>query len=464
MTAMPHLAAVDWDHADRMQHADLGGGGDVWFVYDSAGNRVRKVRVNLAGSQTEERIDLGGVELYRERQGGVLQRERQTVHIGDDTGRICLVETLTVDAGAPVAGAANQARYQYGNHLGSASLELDEAANTISYEEYHPYGSSAYRAVDSAVEVSAKRYRYTGQERDEETGLDSMGARYYASWLGRWTAADPIGLGDGVNRYAYVGGKPIVLRDPSGTRGESVLPALIEQQTALIHDIAATGRAGGDIQPLLDELDTVNAEFTAQAGIESNESFVARHGARNRAAAARRDDSLVTAADVHEFSAGVSAGVDRAANVAGEVAQDVTPSMFPGADVTVATTVHTTTAFVGSVLTGGVALAGKVAGLPEKIKSAAHNLELGSNGNDERLVAGVGETAEVVGTFAEIGLLFAGIQSLEAPPVVGGSTPTAPGGPSVTRTSGASPRTAAGGGRTKRHLRPHGHQEAERSG
>jgi RHS repeat-associated protein len=201
-----------------MQHADLGGGGAVWFVHDSAGNRVRKVRVNHAGTQTEERIYLGGVELYRERQGGVLQLERQTVHIADDAGRICLVETRTVDAGAPVEQPANVARYQYGNHLGSASLELDEAANTISYEEFHPYGTSSYRAVDASIQVTAKRYRYAGKERDEETGLDHMGARYYAPWLGRWTAADPIGLGDGVNRYAYVSGNPIRFVDLAGTR------------------------------------------------------------------------------------------------------------------------------------------------------------------------------------------------------------------------------------------------------
>ncbi len=37
MTAMHHLDAIDWDHADRMQRADLGGGGDVYFQYDAAG-------------------------------------------------------------------------------------------------------------------------------------------------------------------------------------------------------------------------------------------------------------------------------------------------------------------------------------------------------------------------------------------------------------------------------------------
>ena len=45
------------------------------------------------------------------------------------------------------------------------------------------------------AEVSGKRYRYTGKERDEETGLYYHGARQYAAWLGRWTRADQAGRG-----------------------------------------------------------------------------------------------------------------------------------------------------------------------------------------------------------------------------------------------------------------------------
>ena len=132
-----------------------------------------------------------------------------------------MVETKTVENAVLVVAPANISRYQYSNHLGSVGLELDETGQLISYEEFHPYGTTAYRAANSAVEVSASRYRYTGQERDEETGLGHHGARYYASWLGRWTAADPIGLGDGVNRYAYVSGNPIALLDAGGTEGTS---------------------------------------------------------------------------------------------------------------------------------------------------------------------------------------------------------------------------------------------------
>ena len=72
-----------------------------------------------------------------------------------------------------------------------------------SYEEYHPFGTSSYRAK-SGIEVSEKRYRYIGKERDEGTGLYYMGARYYVAWLGRWTRPDPAGLVDGPGRYSYV--------------------------------------------------------------------------------------------------------------------------------------------------------------------------------------------------------------------------------------------------------------------
>ncbi len=62
-----------------------------------------------------------------------------------------------------------------------------------------------------------RRYRYLGNERDEETGLYALGERYYAAWLGRWTSPDPAGYVDGLNLYAYARNNPIVRSDPSGT-------------------------------------------------------------------------------------------------------------------------------------------------------------------------------------------------------------------------------------------------------
>ncbi len=132
----------------------------------------------------------------------------------DDKQRIALVETRTQgDDGSP----AQLIRYQFGNHLGSAVWSWMTQAQIISYEEYYPYGSTSYQAGRSAAEVSLKRYRYTGKERDEETGFRYHGARYYAPWLGRWTSVDPIRLAGGINVYAYADQNPIMYRDETGT-------------------------------------------------------------------------------------------------------------------------------------------------------------------------------------------------------------------------------------------------------
>jgi RHS repeat-associated protein len=222
MTVMPHLPTLRWDFEDQLTQVDLQGGGTAYYVYDAAGQRVRKV-IERNGATVEERIYLGGYEVYRKRQGGVLQLERQTLHIMDDKQRIALVETRTQgNDGSP----PQLFRYQFGNHLGSASLELDDEAKIISYEEYFPYGSTSYQAVHTSLEKNPKRYRYTGMERDEESGLEYHSARYYAPWLGRWTSTDPAGLVDGLDLYSFARNSPVNLRDVSGT--DSRIGTLVE--------------------------------------------------------------------------------------------------------------------------------------------------------------------------------------------------------------------------------------------
>ncbi|WP_337287739.1 SpvB/TcaC N-terminal domain-containing protein [Candidatus Methylomirabilis sp.] len=227
MTRMPHLGGahpepnMHWDYKDQLIRADLGGGGTAYYVYDSAGQRARKVW-KKSPSLIEERLYLGGFEIFR-RHGGEgnvtlesVTLEREALHIMDDKQHIALVETRTkgTDPSSEVV-----IRYQLGNHLGSASLELDGQAQIISYEEYTPYGSTSYQAVSGLTETS-KRYRYTGKERDEESGLYYHGARYYACWLGRWASSDPAGLIVGPNLYLYVRANPVRLIDSSGLSDE----------------------------------------------------------------------------------------------------------------------------------------------------------------------------------------------------------------------------------------------------
>ena len=222
MVRMPHLGGgaagpnMHWDYKDQLRQTDLGGGGRAFYIYDASGQRVRKVWEKSPGL-TEERIYLGGFEIFRKHGGPIGANtailERETLHVMDDQQRIALVETRTLDMAGDDQAPRQLIRYQLGNHLGSASLELDEQAQIISYEEYAPYGSSTYQAVRSQTET-VKRYRHTGMERDEESGLSYHSARYFAPWLGRWTACDPTGLFDGVNLFSYAGNQPTRLQDP----------------------------------------------------------------------------------------------------------------------------------------------------------------------------------------------------------------------------------------------------------
>src|SRR5690606_15317219 len=115
-------------------------------------------------------------------------------------------------------------RYIYSNHLGSAALELDEEAAIISYEEYHPYGTTSYQEINAGVQAVAKRYRYTGKERDEETGMYYHGARYYIPWLARWSAVDPLEGGQNQSPYVYVSCNPVNDTDSTGLIEDRKLP------------------------------------------------------------------------------------------------------------------------------------------------------------------------------------------------------------------------------------------------
>ncbi|MBV8645232.1 MAG: RHS repeat-associated core domain-containing protein, partial [Candidatus Eremiobacteraeota bacterium] len=224
--AMPHLPAMAWDEHDRMRSSTrqvvlAGTPETTWYTYDGAGARVRKVTDRAAAAaatpvRRAERIYLGGFELHREygADGTTVTLQRETLHVMATTERMVVAEARTVGTDD---GSAQLVRFQYGNQLGSALLELDATGDVISYEEYFPHGASAYQAVRSQTETP-KRYRYTGKERDEENGFTYHGARYYAPWLGRWTSCDPAGMVDGTNVYAYARNNPLRFDDPSGTQ------------------------------------------------------------------------------------------------------------------------------------------------------------------------------------------------------------------------------------------------------
>ena len=77
------------------------------------------------------------------------------------------------------------------------------------------YGEGPWGEVAADTGL-ASRYRFAGRERDSESGLYYMRARYYDASTGRWISEDPIGIAGGAGLYLYSGNDPVNLRDPSG--------------------------------------------------------------------------------------------------------------------------------------------------------------------------------------------------------------------------------------------------------
>jgi RHS repeat-associated protein len=232
---VPDEFSMQWDHRDMISNINLGNG-TAHYQYDSNKQRTRKWinrNESVSGNTqniTEERIYLGSLEIYRRTLNGVLVEEIETLHLFDGDKRFLVIDQILKTNNRKLS-TGNLFRYTISNHLGSSTAELDEQAQIISCEEYHPYGTSAYRAGRSDAEVKLKRYRYTGMERDEESGLSYHTARYYLPWLGRWGSCDPIGIDDGVNIYLYVSCNPINKVDRTGNQEQMHLIESIEIPT-----------------------------------------------------------------------------------------------------------------------------------------------------------------------------------------------------------------------------------------
>jgi RHS repeat-associated protein len=254
-----------WDVEDQLTFVDRQGGGQAHYAYDAMGQRVRKVVVKNNGALVEERIYVGGYEIYRRRENNAVTVERQTLHVMDDTKRIALVETQTRNAQGVIQHPPPVVRFQLGNHLGSAALELDENGAIISYEEYYPYGGTAYQGGTAVARASLKRFRYIGKERDEETGFYYCRARYYAPWLGRWVSPDPLGIDGGQNLYEYSASNPLVYKDETGTA-----PTLTPLEAASVAEESGKGALMAKYSKVAEVVDVTPVKNVSANGVDAH--------------------------------------------------------------------------------------------------------------------------------------------------------------------------------------------------
>lgn len=225
------------------------GAQDDWeyYRYDARSQRVVKGsrRQTGSGTLTQRVVYLPGLELRTKSSGESLQ----TV-VSDN------VRLLHWESGKPEGLSNDGLRYSYENLTGSSGLEVDEDGCIISVEEYYPYGGTSVWSGSSETEVDYKTVRYSGKEQDA-TGLYYYGYRYYQTWAGRWTSADPAGTADGLNMYRMCRNNPVTFRDSNGLLTEK------EIQTLMFQTRQHMSRTGKDLESVMHNILGLNGDDAA---------------------------------------------------------------------------------------------------------------------------------------------------------------------------------------------------------
>jgi len=106
--------------------------------------------------------------------------------------------------------------YFFSDHLGSSRVVTDSAGTIVEESDFYPFGGE--RVIVDSLD---NNYKFTGHERDGESGLDYMKARHFASSLARFPQPDSFAFSSltnpqSLNLYAYVLNNPLRFIDPTG--------------------------------------------------------------------------------------------------------------------------------------------------------------------------------------------------------------------------------------------------------
>jgi len=107
--------------------------------------------------------------------------------------------------------------YYHADHLGSARLMTSFNGYPVWSATFLPFGQ------EWNPQLTTNHYKFTGKERDSESGLDHFDFRKYNSSLGRWMSPDPVGIfvasvstPQSWNLYSYTLNNPLKYTDPTG--------------------------------------------------------------------------------------------------------------------------------------------------------------------------------------------------------------------------------------------------------
>lgn len=192
-TASGYSQTYGWNDLGQLTWVKTNGD-SVAYGYDAAGRRVRKY--SSVGSATTHYL-WDGDNLLMELDGSGNRVRRYAYHPGIDR---------------PVSITTSSGTFNYELDVeGNVRGLWNSSPTRLETYKYDPYGW----LVDSSG-TPGQPLLWKGRERDKETGLYYMRARYYDPVVGRFISEDPIGLAGGINPYTFADGEPVNNADPSG--------------------------------------------------------------------------------------------------------------------------------------------------------------------------------------------------------------------------------------------------------